>query len=128
MDSDIDVARQVLPAAPTSAREARQLVVDFLAERGQFRPLEPAAVIVTELVANAVLFGRAESIEIDVELTASHVRIRVHDDNPEPPSRRLAAAATDCFGRGLALIEAMSTRWGVLTEPAGKWVWAELPR
>jgi hypothetical protein len=56
------------------------------------------------------------------------VRIEVHDDAREPP--RLAGFDPDALsGRGLALVDAISDRWGI--EPRGptapgKRVWFEL--
>ena len=81
--------------------------------------------LTSELVTNAILHGRSE-VRIEVACVDFHVRVTVHDEN----SRRPVMVTEDpdaLDGRGLALVAAMSSAWGVDEEPAGKAVWFELP-
>lgn len=88
-----------------------------------------AAAIVAELAANAVTHGRVAGRDFEVELvlTGSTLRIEVADTRAE---RRPAVAVPgpDCeSGRGLLLVSALATRWGVAERRGpGKTVWAEL--
>jgi anti-sigma regulatory factor (Ser/Thr protein kinase) len=89
----------------------------------------PASLVTSELVTNSVL----HSVTI-VDLTVSHactrVRITVHDHGggvPAMPSSTEAEAATQLNGRGLQIINAVTSAWGVFpTRPCGKTVWALL--
>lgn len=84
--------------------------------------------IVTELVTNAVRHGEGDTVEVVARLDGGALRLEVADASPALPTRRLVPTQAN-FGRGLALVEALSHRWGVVVEPGrGKRVWAELPR
>jgi anti-sigma regulatory factor (Ser/Thr protein kinase) len=80
--------------------------------------------IVSELVTNAV---NASSARLSVRLTVDDERLRigVRDDVGGEPKPR-TAAPTDQAGRGLAVVVALSTAWGVIPNHKGKLVWAEL--
>jgi hypothetical protein len=53
------------------------------------------------------------------------VTIGAADGSSVQPRRR---DADDDSGRGLAIIEALSARWGVHEHEGGKRVWVQLPR
>ena len=89
--------------------------------------------IVAELAANAVLHGRVPGRDFRLTLTATldaTLRIELTDTRadalpavPHPTDDPTAAES----GRGLLLITALATRWGVTSGPAPcKTVWAEL--
>jgi anti-sigma regulatory factor (Ser/Thr protein kinase) len=85
--------------------------------------------LVSELVTNAVVHAHSRArVVIVTGNDRADVRIEVHDDAREPP--RMGGFDPDALsGRGLALVDAMSDRWGV--EPSGpthpgKRVWFEL--
>ncbi len=77
--------------------------------------------VVSELATNAVLHARTE-FSMVIELVADGVNVRVADSSSTKPVRRRydPDAAT---GRGMALIEALTTEWGVLETDTGKVVW-----
>jgi hypothetical protein len=64
---------------------------------------------------------------VSVRRCESDVRLEVHDLSPARPRRR-AAAVHAIGGRGVAVVAALSTRWGTERVPDGKVVWAELAR
>lgn len=116
---------ETLPRRPESAAPARRLVraacaawrLDDLAEDG--------ALIVAELVSNAVQHARRDSIRVVVERPDTRcVRIGVVDFSKDPPVRK-APGPEDEGGRGLALVAALAERWGAEPLPWGKQVWAE---
>ncbi len=81
------------------------------------------ALIVTELVTNAVSHGEAPVFSVSWD--GESVRIEVFDNGAgRPVVRPLDATATS--GRGMALVDAVADRWGVEETPAGKTVWAEV--
>src|SRR5215212_3084376 len=81
--------------------------------------------LLTELITNVIIHARTE-FEIRLEPSGAGVRVEVTDDNPTMPvGGTLSAAALS--GRGLMLVQSMSTRWGAHHDPAGgKTVWFEI--
>jgi DNA-binding NarL/FixJ family response regulator len=114
-----------LPAEGTSPRVARTLVRDMLNADDEMM-VAAAELLITELVTNALVHA-SSAPRVEVELFLDHVRVAVQDDDPTPPTRREPARDRP-GGRGLVLLEEMSTRWGVDPLEAGKVVWFELAR
>ncbi|CAL9423069.1 MULTISPECIES: ATP-binding protein [unclassified Streptomyces] len=86
--------------------------------------------VVAELAANAVLHGRVPGRNFELRLVrdpvARTVRVEVSDTHPARPER--AGAPVDAEGgRGLVLVESVTSRWGVADRDGpGKTVWAEI--
>lgn len=104
---------------------ARRMVVAALRRRDyQDRLVQDAALILTELAANAILHA-GSPFSVSVSLEGSMLRIAVCDRDPiagVPAGNELSPRA----GRGLGLIDAISAGWGTTAVPGGKVVWAEL--
>jgi anti-sigma regulatory factor (Ser/Thr protein kinase) len=115
-----DFAREI--AAPGTARRS---TVQALRESGQGDALvEDAALVVSELATNAVVHARS-AFSIAVTEQDSVVRISVHDRGPDLPL--LVDRGRGAFsGRGLIIVNALATRWGIDPTATGKVVWAEL--
>ncbi len=108
-------------------REGRYFVRDQVVARGAVEIADDAALVAAELLANAHQHG-IPPVTVCVVGGSDVVRIEVTDTNPRSPVRP-AESATNMTGRGLALVEAMSARWGIERVAAGgKTVWAELVR
>ena len=60
-----------------------------------------------------------------VRATARGLRVEVHDGNPALPAKR-QATPMDEGGRGIALVEALSSGWGAESTEDGKRVWFEV--
>jgi anti-sigma regulatory factor (Ser/Thr protein kinase) len=112
-------------AARDSPGEARRKVVMELRGRGYNDALiQDAALLVTELTANAVVHA-GSSFSVSVSLRDSMLRIDVADGGP------IATVGTSQEwvprqGHGLGLIDAICTRWGTDAVREGKVVWGEL--
>jgi anti-sigma regulatory factor (Ser/Thr protein kinase) len=117
-------------AVPSARAHARRL----LREWGHAELAEDASVVVSELVTNAVI-ASAElrpaigPVRVWLGSDTTCVLVAVADASPGPPVRLNLAPDAE-GGRGLALVEALSTRWGwyrVRPATAGlvKAVWAE---
>jgi GAF domain-containing protein/anti-sigma regulatory factor (Ser/Thr protein kinase) len=117
------VAELTMGAEPDAVPRARRLVRSALEEL----PSEVAAdaeLVVSELVTNASLHGEAP-ITVRVMVDGC-VRVEVEDARRAAPimSRHNTEAMT---GRGLAMVAALSSGWGIdLAGSGGKVVWAEL--
>lgn len=106
-----------------AARRARRFLNEALAEE----PAElraDAELIVSELVTNALLYG-ASPVTVRLGRTPDRVRIEVQDAGGDLPIR-LHSGTDAMSGRGLSLVGALTSRWGVVARHPGKVVWAEL--
>jgi anti-sigma regulatory factor (Ser/Thr protein kinase) len=80
--------------------------------------------LLTEVVTNVVLHAYT-TFDVTVHLTGTGVRVEVTDGSPRlPRPRRHSVDATT--GRGLDLLEQLSSRWGAVRAPGGKTVWFEI--
>ncbi|MFE5897205.1 ATP-binding protein [Streptomyces sp. NPDC056488] len=129
----VRVFAQRFSSTPRGARLARRLAVLQLDRWGVLydsETSETAALLVSELAANAVTHGRVPGR--DCELTLSYtpgllLRIDVSDTRDERRPAPAAPGPLDEGGRGLLLVEALASRWAVLDRvPVGKTVRAEL--
>lgn len=118
----------VLPGQRQSVGMGRHWVVRTAAAGGVVGMANQVVeLLASELLANAVVHGGESSpIGVQVRHTATTVRVSVSDGGTTSPVvlRREPSAPS---GRGMAIVEAMSTRWGVDEHAAGgKTVWFEL--
>jgi hypothetical protein len=99
-------------------------VRDVLAAWGAEHFEEPATLLTSELVTNAVLHARSRP-ELKLRLTDERLWVGVSDATPVSPVRKRYGpeAAT---GRGLMLVERMAAAWGTSVSEQGKVVWFEL--
>lgn len=86
--------------------------------------LDVAVLLVSELVANAVLHART-AIRVVIRLDGSRLRIEVHDGDRRAPARKHYSALSTT-GRGILLLERLAQDWGVVPARDGKSVWFEL--
>jgi anti-anti-sigma regulatory factor/anti-sigma regulatory factor (Ser/Thr protein kinase) len=117
-------SRRLYPT-PIATRVARQLVAEACRAWGVTDITESAEIIITELVSNVVVHAGTE-MRVRVALGQSVLRLSVRDHSPTLPRRVLPDPETGEGGRGLILIEALSTGWGVTATEDGKLVWATL--
>lgn len=119
------VSRQ-FPCELAAPATARRFVEQTLSRHGcQALLVHDAALAVTEMATNAVVHGRS-AFSVAVEVTDEVVRIEVRDSGPmlTVAGERGPLASS---GRGLRLVAAVATQWGVETAADGKMLWAELP-
>jgi anti-sigma regulatory factor (Ser/Thr protein kinase) len=123
--ADLDESRQFVRAL-RAPRAARQFVVETLRGWGCERLVADAAVVVTELATNSVVHAHSDFV-VTLSSRAGGVRISVRDTSGAPPVRANLAEAR-LSGRGVALVEAIASRWGTDLDSGGKVVWAEFHR
>lgn len=116
--------RRSFPSTPASAGGARRFLDGALAGPELFPIVDAAALLVSELVANAVLHS-GTPLEVVVTVDGAHVRVEVHDGSPRLPVKKNYSTMSGT-GRGLVLVDRMSSRWGADSTPSGKLVWFEL--
>jgi hypothetical protein len=103
---------------------ARCFASRVVAGAGLTHAVHDVALAAGELAANAAEHA-VTRFEMAVTV-AGCIRIEVLDGSSALPVRR-DFGLEDERGRGIALVELVSERWGVEPMPAGKLVWAELP-
>jgi anti-sigma regulatory factor (Ser/Thr protein kinase) len=111
----------------TAAHSARTAVRYALGRWGvPHSVVDDAVLAASELVANVVLHARtAGQLEIELGETGNRLRLAVTDGSSAPPLARLVDGTAES-GRGLAILAALSDRWGIDPEPQGKRVWIEM--
>jgi len=118
-------SRRTFPSTPASAGEARRFVESALAAVDLDHLAFAATMLVSELVANAVLHT-GTPIEVVISPEPDGVRIEVHDGSPLLPIRKHYSTMSGT-GRGLLLVERMAAEWGSERKnDGGKMVWFEL--
>ncbi|MDQ6617378.1 MAG: MEDS domain-containing protein [Actinomycetota bacterium] len=106
-------------------RAARRFVVDQLRSHGYGEDLvNDAALVLTELAVNALVHARS-AFTVALSCDRGAVCISVCDSSSVLPRRRDEDLMKQS-GRGLGLVSAVSSRWGVKSTAEGKMVWAVL--
>lgn len=124
----VDAVHQPVATAARGVRRA--LRTAFAQWELSAEVAEKALLVVEELVANVVDHARTP-----FRLTVDHLsgdragavlRITVRDGSAHPLTLRPFDAHAE-RGRGLTMIDALTSRWGCDRTPGGKTVWADLP-
>ncbi len=109
---------------PTSVGDARRFLRSALYDWDADTFEETATLLVSELVTNVVLHARTAA-EVVVLLASDRLRVEVHDGSSAlPAAKHYGVTATT--GRGVGLLESMSSAWGAVPTATGKSVWFEL--
>ncbi|MCB0971849.1 MAG: ATP-binding protein [Acidimicrobiales bacterium] len=121
MAESIELAPQ-----PTSVSVARHWTTDVLARVDAGEVADTMALLVSELVSNVVLHARTPcSLRIDRH--ADRIRVEVDDESDQVPEAGVLADPLAASGRGLLLVDGLSSAYGVDRRPTGgKSVWFEL--
>jgi anti-anti-sigma factor len=117
--------RSALPSTTAALAAARQVTRDACVAWGLPHLADDAELIVSEIVANAVLHAGGP---VDVVLTRRerHLHMSVRDRSPVRPVRSIPDPETAQGGRGLLLLDAVASGWGAAATAEGKTVWATL--
>jgi len=108
----------------SAARTARRAVErEFAGAVGAGR-LGDVALVISELVNNAVLHGEGDVV-VKLQLDGEVLRGEVIDDGRGFEREVRDHGARDVTGRGLLIVEAMTGRWGI--HEGTTHVWFEMP-
>jgi hypothetical protein len=124
------------PLQASAPRRARRHTVEFAHRWGLDAVVEPAELLVSELMTNAFEASRscaahrrqnpalaAAPLQLRLAVEHGRLRIEVRDHNPRPPVPDDPQPYEE-RGRGLLLVESFSHRWGYHRLPnGGKAVW-----
>jgi hypothetical protein len=120
------VASKLFLPVTAAVPAARHFVIDALAAWNLSQVADDAALIVSELAANAVLHANTAFRVVVCRTPAGVVRLAVEDATRTQPVLR-RAGRHDVGGRGIALIAELTRGWGCDLSPGGKTVWADIP-
>ncbi|MEU9455283.1 ATP-binding protein [Streptomyces sp. NPDC048277] len=114
-------------AQPAEVAALRRLLRIHLGLWGLAELTDAAQLCLSELVSNVITHvGSGTPTTLAVSMSGTYLRIEVHD----PDTRALPCLidSTDDAesGRGMAIVSAMSERWGVQLLPDRKITWVEL--
>ncbi|MEV7977621.1 SpoIIE family protein phosphatase [Streptomyces sp. NPDC086519] len=119
-----DTAHWQIPADPAAVSDARAWTTRQLTAWGLDDLLFPTELIVSELVTNAIRYGRPPA---ELRLIRHHVLVcEVTDSNSAQPRLR-RSRTTDEGGRGLFLVAQLAERWGCRHGRNQKTIWSEQP-
>jgi anti-sigma regulatory factor (Ser/Thr protein kinase) len=110
----------------SSPAAARRFVRELLVSWGLSDLTDVVELLVSEVVTNVVRHARTDG-SIVVTRSPNGVRVEVSDSAGGEPTP-LSPEPRQPSGRGLSIVDAMATRWGVATSPdgSGKAVWFEV--
>jgi anti-sigma regulatory factor (Ser/Thr protein kinase) len=115
-----------LPPELSSARRARLWLGSELSGFPASL-IETAALLVSELTANAVIHART-AVSVEVHSNGEGLVVAVSDASPQAPRLADEPASPAESGRGLRMVEALADAWGVREHESGKTIWFYLAR
>ncbi|WP_314223312.1 ATP-binding protein [Streptomyces zaehneri] len=114
-------------AEPTEVAALRRIMRLHLGIWGLPEVIDDAQLCMSELVSNVITHvGPGTPARLAVSMNGVHLRIEVHD-----PDTRALPVLRDMHvgsegGRGVSLVDAVASRWGVQLRPDRKVAWCEL--
>lgn len=120
---------RVVPDAASTAQVRHRLAADLLVQGLRASVVDEAALLVSELVANAVRYGQpltGGELRVCWENGADDVLIEVSDGAAVGPVRPRRASPQATSGRGLAIVAQLADDWGVQRDDGGTTVWVRM--
>ena len=116
-----------LPADLRAIGDARTFAVATLARWGLDPLADTVTLLASEMVTNAMVHTEGPAT-LELRRDGDTVRLRVSDADTRPPQLREGPEPDleSDGGRGMVLVEALSSSWGVEPSGSGKTVWADV--
>jgi hypothetical protein len=114
------------PPSSTSPAAARRFAQSSMRSWDHWDRVDDTVLIVSELVTNSIEYSSSTSVSVNLACAGDNVYVAVSDSaaNSLPVLRRPGQGTH--AGRGLRIVSASSTWWGVTAASQAKTVWAEL--
>lgn len=117
-----------LGAEPEEVGRARRRVRSCLTAWGLAEVADPVLLVLSELVTNAVRHAPCRVIELTATAGDTELLIEVRDGSQNPPVMSPEPEPEGESGRGLHIVQLLSSRWGWTPHDDGtKTAWAVLP-
>ena len=124
VSAEPDPYEMLADTVPASVARIRHFTRDACRRSTPGVDSDTVALLVSEVATNALVHGEGK-VRVRVRPTSDGLRVEVHDDSPTLPARR-QATPMDEGGRGIALVEELSSGWGAEKTDRGKTVWFEV--
>jgi hypothetical protein len=108
-----------LTREPAAAAAARSQVRAAVREWKVPVDIDIAVLLASDLVTSAIVHGDGETVTLAIRCSRGQLRIDVYDKSRSRPAGAGGPADEDT-GRGLILVENLSTEWGSFRTPVGK--------
>ena len=120
-------AVMTLPADLRAIGDARAFAVATLARWGLGPLTDTVTLLASEMVTNAMVHTEGPAT-LELRRDGDTVRLRVSDADTRPPQLREGPEPDleSDGGRGMVLVAALSSSWGVEPSGSGKTVWADV--
>jgi anti-sigma regulatory factor (Ser/Thr protein kinase) len=120
--------RRRFPRRPEEVAAARRFVRSGLTRGSE--AWETAQLLVSETVTSsldqAAPASGSGTLEVGYAVVGRRLRVEVSDDGGPARLRRRIHAVRSASGRGLELVRALASRWGVRESAAGRTIWFEV--
>lgn len=114
-------------AEPEEVASLRRILRLHLKCWGLRHLIETAELCVTELATNVIQHvGVGTPIELALSMKGTYLRMEMQDPDMRVLPTLLHASADAESGRGMAIVDAVTDRWGVLLKAQSKVIWCEL--
>lgn len=114
-------------AEPAEVAGLRRIMRLHLRLWGLSDVADAAEICVSELAANVIRHvGDGTPTTLVVEMNGTHLRVALRDPDTRALPTLVHAGSDDESGRGMALLDAVSDRWGVILGTESKLVWCDL--
>ncbi len=114
-------------AEPEEVAALRGLVRTRLSDWGLQELSDSAQLCVSELVSNVITHvGRGTPASLSLSLRGARLRIELRDPDARALPTLVEASDEAESGRGMALVDALTERWGVELHDGSKVTWCEL--
>ena len=114
-----------LPRSEQAPQIARRAVIEWYGDSLEADELENTKILVSELVTNAVTHGVGR-IRLRAHSDEDRILVEVLDEGSGFEYQASEAPFEQLQGRGLAIVDAASSRWGI--HEGTTHVWAEIER
>lgn len=116
---------RTLPRTRRAPVIARQSLLSWFGAALEEEQLDTAKLLISELVSNAVVHGQGK-ITIRADLNDDRIVVEVIDQGEGFEREVRQHDFDDLHGRGLAIVDALASRWGI--HEGTTHVWFELER
>ena len=121
----------LLPYSPASVADARWRLTADLRRAGVFpAAVSDAELVVSELLSNAIRHAHplpGSLVQVSWELDGHSVQIAVSDGGGPTQPQPAQPSLSSLGGRGLAIVDHLSSHWGVSGNGSQTTVWAVVP-
>ena len=131
LTADVDSGRVItrrLPPTSASVSLARRFVRQLLAEwQVSDETSGDVELAVSEIVTNAARHSE-DTLDLRLTCTDALVAFAISDSSHRMPGAVAAVDSYSTSGRGLFLVDAVASRWGIESDGLGKTIWCEFDR